>query len=362
MFHSFKVENFRCFRDLTLGTPEQPLGRVNLIAGKNNVGKTALLEALHIHSYPQSCSVPFTIHTQRGLQEQLNFDADLGAWLFHDRHASQGLTLTSRDEKSVQRTLQIWMDDGSAAREQFPQVERIPWAALIESLLKSGGPRLFLRSEVDGQEKFAVGFPSHTHGSKGMTSSGSEAPWAGPSAFIGSGGALAERDLESFSALEFAKRQDELLASLRILEPRLQRLSLLLLDSRPMIHGDLGSRHLVPVALMGEGIRRLLSILLAITTASGGRVLIDEIENGLHYSVLKDVWLAIAKAARTADAQVFATTHSWECIQAAHRAFKDSPPYDFRYLRLDRRGEDIVVRSFDERMLDTVEKSDLEVR
>lgn len=362
MFRSFTVKNFRCFRELSLGTPEKPLGRVNLIAGKNNVGKTALLEALHIHSYPQSCTVPFTIHAQRGLQEQFDFDADLGAWLFHDRRAAHGLTLSSEDEQGVKRTLQVWIDDGAAARELFPQAERLPWGSLIESLNKSGGTRIFLRSEVGGRERFAMGFPTHIAGSKGMTSSGNEAPWAGPSAFIGSGGGLSERDLESFSALESAKRQDELLASLRILEPRLQRLALLLLDGRPMIHGDLGLHHLVPVALMGEGMRRLVSIVLAITTAQGGRVLIDEIENGLHYSVIKDVWFAIAQAARTADVQVFATTHSWECIQAAHRAFKDSPPYDFRYSRLDRRGEDIVVKSFDERMLDTVEKSDLEVR
>jgi AAA15 family ATPase/GTPase len=113
---------------------------------------------------------------------------------------------------------------------------------------------------------------------------------------------------------------------------------------------------------MGEGMRRVLSLVLAIANAPGGVVLIDEIENGLHYSVQADVWKAIARAARDADVQVFATTHSWECIEAAHRAFKEAGPYELRYYRLDRRGSDIGVKSFDERMLDTVEKSDLEVR
>ena len=48
MYKSFNIENFRCFSELTL----KPLERINLIAGKNNIGKTALLEALWIrHGY-----------------------------------------------------------------------------------------------------------------------------------------------------------------------------------------------------------------------------------------------------------------------------------------------------------------------
>jgi AAA15 family ATPase/GTPase len=113
---------------------------------------------------------------------------------------------------------------------------------------------------------------------------------------------------------------------------------------------------------MGEGIRRLMSILLAILNSPGGLVLIDEVENGLHYSVMKRVWQAIAQAARQAHAQLFATTHSWECIQAAHHAFQESGPYELRYFRLDRVREEIVVKSMDERMLTAIEKTDLEVR
>ena len=44
MYKSFRVKNFRCFKDLQIND----LGRVNLIAGKNNTGKTALLEAMYI--------------------------------------------------------------------------------------------------------------------------------------------------------------------------------------------------------------------------------------------------------------------------------------------------------------------------
>src|SRR5262249_6882137 len=162
---------------------------------------------------------------------------------------------------------------------------------------------------------------------------------------------LSERDVEYFSELVTANRQGELLPSLRFLEPRLDRLSLAVLGGKPLIHGSIGLDRLVPLPLMGEGIRRLFSILLAISHVPSGMVLIDEIENGLHYSVMKDVWKAIAAAARQMDVQVFATTHSYECIQAAHEAITASGTYDLRLFRLDRVNDEIQVAAYDQDVL-----------
>jgi len=113
---------------------------------------------------------------------------------------------------------------------------------------------------------------------------------------------------------------------------------------------------------MGEGLVRLLSIILAIAQAQGGTILIDEIENGLHYSVMTDVWKAIADAARRADAQIFATTHSQECIRAAHRAFDSSETYDFRYHRLELVKDEIQAVTYDRETLATSDEMDLEMR
>jgi len=119
---------------------------------------------------------------------------------------------------------------------------------------------------------------------------------------------------------------------------------------------------LVPLPFMGEGMRRVLSIVLAIANAPGGVVLIDEVENGLHHSVLIKVWQAIADAAERADAQVFATTHSYECIQAAHKAFSEKRPSDLRLFRLDRVDSEIRVAAYNETTLETSIDMSLEVR
>lgn len=350
MLCSFRVKNFRCFRELEL----KPLGRVNLITGKNNTGKTALLEAIHLHSYPQNCKLLFDIHTRRGMAEGPPYEGEMAQWLFYDGQAEDGFELLGQTEAGTTRTLRVWFVDVTTALQRFPQVEQL----FAQPAFQGFGSPIVMRTAENGREAFAVGMLTQL----GLAFSGKEAAWQGRSIYLGSAPQSGEGDLQAFSEVEGANRQEEVLASLRLIEPRLRRLSLLLLGGKPVIHGDVGLSRLVPIPLMGEGMRRLLSIVLAIVTAPGGRVLIDEIENGLHYSVQENVWKVIAQAARQADVQVFATTHSYECIQAAHRANKASGSYDLRLFRLDRTKDGIQVGTSDEGILDTAIDMTLEVR
>jgi AAA15 family ATPase/GTPase len=129
-----------------------------------------------------------------------------------------------------------------------------------------------------------------------------------------------------------------------------------------MIFGDIGIGRLVPVPLMGEGMGRLLTILLAIAEAKGGLVMVDEIDTGFHYSILRDVWLAIARAARENDVQILATTHSWECVTAAHESFAASETYDLRIHRLDRIDESVTSVTYDRETAEVAVASGLEMR
>jgi AAA15 family ATPase/GTPase len=107
---------------------------------------------------------------------------------------------------------------------------------------------------------------------------------------------------------------------------------------------------------------RLASLVLAIGNAPKGVVLVDEIENGLHHSILPKVWRAIGEVARQFNTQVFATTHSLECIMAAHRAFSESERYDFRLHRLERINETIRAVTYDQETLEAAIETGLEVR
>ena len=108
--------------------------------------------------------------------------------------------------------------------------------------------------------------------------------------------------------------------ALQAIEPRLQSIEDNSSSGAPMIWGDVGLPELVPLSAMGEGMTRIARLVLAISATPDGLILIDEIESGLHHSVLPKVWKVVDTAAKQFNTQVFATTHSFECIEAAHKA------------------------------------------
>ena len=115
---------------------------------------------------------------------------------------------------------------------------------------------------------------------------------------------------------------------------------------------------------MGEGVNRFAHFIMTMMTKNVRDVFIDEIENGIHYTAQMDVWKAIGRAAREENIQVFATTHSYEMIEAAHKAFKDDDPYEFRFHRLyrDSTTGNIEARTYDEFGVDAAISREREIR
>jgi hypothetical protein len=167
---------------------------------------------------------------------------------------------------------------------------------------------------------------------------------------------------EQFGELEIERKEDVLLKILRLIEPKLNRLSTVLLGGVPMLHADVGIGKLIPVAFLGDGILRLARIILWIIHSSGGVLLIDEVDNGFHHSHLRQIWSAIAASASQFNVQVFATTHSRECIVAAHLAFSETFNYDFRLHRLERDEEGVHAVTYDQESLEAAIESGFEVR
>ncbi len=109
---------------------------------------------------------------------------------------------------------------------------------------------------------------------------------------------------------------------------------------------------------------RLASMLLAMSEIPNGLMFIDEIENGIHYSVQTKVWKAIGQMARELDIQVFATTHSLEMVRAAYEAFSEKDKLDeFRYHRLDRDREgNIEAVTYNESGIEAAMSTNWEIR
>jgi hypothetical protein len=357
MLREFTVRNFRCFDDLTI----QPLKRVNLIAGMNGTGKTALLEALFLHVGPHNPQLPLRINAFRGIEPFGPYAAHMLGALFHWPER-EPLELLSVDELRVRRSLTVRLTEpGEPVRVPSPSGEGEEEALrpIPGTLTTAPGPAgLALEYEDSAGGKassrvdvFGGGFrvePAQLQLPLGV--------------FLGAHRLVATEDVERFSELERKGRQRQVLTTLKVLEPRLKRLAVLATGGTSLIYGDVGIGELVPLQLLSEGLGRLLTILAAIGNAPGGTVLIDEVENGLHHSALVEIWKAIGVAAGRSRTQVFATTHSGECIEAAHRAFAAKRDYDFRLHRLDRIGNKIEVTTYDKESLESALKSQLEVR
>jgi len=128
---------------------------------------------------------------------------------------------------------------------------------------------------------------------------------------------------------------------------------------QPVILCDIGLLELVPLSSLGGGILRLTVLLLSIASARGGMEQIDEVEAELHHSAMSTAWAAIQSVARQFDVQVVATTHSLECVRAAHDAVDET---EFRLIRVEQDGDEIRTEHYDAEPLASALDFEMEVR
>ena len=117
-------------------------------------------------------------------------------------------------------------------------------------------------------------------------------------------------------------RESEVVDAMKLLERDLKSIRFLTSDASRMrsdragvLLGFQGGGRRVPLGSHGDGMRRLLALSLALTQTARGVLLVDEIDTGLHWTVLEDMWRLVVDTARKSSVQVFATTHSLDCIR-----------------------------------------------
>jgi len=362
MYKSFTARNFRCFDKLTV----EPLGWINLITGKNNVGKTALLEALWLHQGYFNPELGLRVNAMRGLGP---VGRDEFLWeLFSEFDPERTIELLSQDSDNRPRSLRITVQEhpisrvslgdareGNENRKEFPVAEAIP----LETTQPVGSEVLLDYTDASGQTSQARAFVE-PHAIRFERSLEIKER-------LGIFLATRRRDnpevpAERFSNLAVVKKQDKIIDILRVIDPRLTSMTVQRRGVVSMLYGDIGMTRLMPVPLMGDGMSRLLEIVLGIPEIQDGIILIDEIENGMHHRVMNRVWKAIADLARDHNVQIFATTHSAECYRAAQEVFRESDQYDFRVHRLERVKDTIQAITYDQETLEAAIEMDVEVR
>ncbi len=316
---AIEIENFRCFKKLRV----DGLSPVTLIVGANNAGKTALLEAIEAVVSESSPFVLYRSSFERGefrrrprsADEQV--DLDISHW-FHGHRGGEGATFriraTGARELALSRTIQRRAGSNVASISRLMLKLEPPGAFGVASLFPSAkeeapnGPADWatLPLAVDGS--LGAGTPSSF-----MTFGERLHP---PVSFLTTDRLLAADLARLWAGVVLTTAEARTVEAMQLVEPAIERIAIAesegTASARVLLRGAPGP---VPLGTLGEGVSRILALALHLATSRGGFLLVDELENGLHWSIMPSVWRFLVETARAFDVQVFATTHSKDCLE-----------------------------------------------
>jgi hypothetical protein len=306
-----KIENFRALRHFGMSG----LGRVNLLVGTNNCGKTSVLEAIHILTEegpePLWASLGRRGEYADGVRA---LEGDV-AHLVHGRVLQPGVAFSIEGANATNRRNLVAAL--VASRDEIH-------SDLIDEDLDSESQTLFeLRWQRDGADSNVVSFPlsrRKTIPFRVRGRAGESEPT--PVNFITTDGLSRDEVVDLFSETALTSDEDTVLEALRTIEPTIERIASIVgrhgrssTETRGGLAAMVGGQR-IPIGSMGDGIWHLLGISLALVRARGGILLVDEIDTGLHYTGLEKMWRLVFETAKRLDTQVFATTHSRDCYEA----------------------------------------------
>jgi AAA15 family ATPase/GTPase len=366
---SLEIKNFRAFQHLTI----ERLGRVNLIVGKNNVGKTSLLEALWLYASRGSSIILQDLLLARdesktpSRQNLRGMDEKLLAtkYLFYGR---EEINIGKQS-----KTIQI----GSASSDDEALYINAGWYALIPEedgsqsleLIKSGenvivddiSLRISVRLGTQQLGLFRFNRPTFR--------AGRFVPDNIPCIRLLTNG-LDRIEIETlWDNIVLTNLEEDVLKALRVISPNIERVNLISsqendLEERiriPIVKLK-GVEEPIPLGSMGEGMHRMFGIALTLVNAKNSLLLVDEIDTGLHYSVQSEMWKLVFETAHRLNIQVFATTHSWDCIEAFQKAAQENEKEEGLLILLQEKKGQIVSTIFDERELGIATREGIEVR
>lgn len=317
MLTSLHLQNFKGFKDTLI--PE--LRKVNLILGGQNVGKTSLLEAVvfvagEVYNTNTAAALSFLPQIFRPCEGH-----DAGRFW-------RGLVGTEKTpiDISVTAIIDSKLYALGGYRAEFgPKITGSPLAFEEVDFEKLHANSLALH--IDG-----LGTVSWASCSTGLLRpAGAEIPHPFPVY-----SKKAAEQVELYGRLVTGKKKKEIIRLLKKIEPRLDSVDAVAPDGEHRVYVELSDGDtLQPLSQLGHGFTRLFELYAGLAVTDSKLALIDEIENGIHYSALPTLFQGIRELSEANGVQSIITTHSAECIKSAYEVFQDKLE-DFQLIRLER--------------------------
>ena len=355
------IRGFRGIQDLSM----ERLGRVTLIAGSNGVGKSTVLDAVRTYAMRGHYSVLAEILGER--EEISRHNHEYGEevlvpdWtaLFYGRHVLPRNPIElGPNGNSKCLTIKI---------TPLSQEQAAKWETRLDESFSPEEARM-LSVIFDDKEYVMPLWPSLGLSGQRALAWQSELPpnirceSVGPS--VPSNSAVARL----WDSVALTNDEDRVLEALRLVFGDTVWRAAVVGDESKSRFGRrvmvriAGQERPVPLRSLGDGAVRLFGVALALANSQGGFLLIDEAENGIHYSIQRDFWRMVLLTAQESNVQVFATTHSWDCVAGFAQAAVEAEGVEGALVRLDSDGENIRAVEYSERQLHVAAEQGIEVR
>ncbi len=353
LIKDLRVKNFKCFRDFEI----KGLKRINLLGGDNNTGKTALLEAIYLHKLIKPSKFLLDeIARMRIGRVRLNRE-DMGIAFYIENLTNYSvpnneisLSLNIENKGKRELNLEFLQDFSNVNGDQTD---------LIETDLNevSGFDAVKLEYKLNGKSIIDDVFPIDKYVRRTFSSAKMESIFNKVELKIVSSRStyrISDSDIAVLYS-EYTRKDTTKNGIINILQAvfsDIRSCDIQLWPSKDAYlsieKNDGGSHH---IGSYGEGLRKCFEYILNAATYNDSLYLIDEFDNGIYYSRLKVFWETLIKVASETDVQVFATTHSRECIEAAYLASVESGDKNLAYFDMQRREGKIEAIPYDEEEL-----------
>ena len=359
MLKSLDIENFRSFKLFKL----QPLGRINLLVGKNNSGKTSILEIIHLLCFPQNLRPLEEMLRRRGeyilegnMQAVYGFDL---CSLFNGHQPAAGSQFSAKatsidvetdglpstqqltvtlSSKNISKYMQLLKSMGDLIQDTSDEetleenAKESPSVAELIRLLKNGEMKtldLILRWSKNENQQVWSSVQPLSEGNYWLADNAKKSLLGtvsqhAPILFVASNSLTIKKMQDLFEQVVLKPEENLIYEALQIIDPNIQRLApIAAIEEKTVTNNQNGfviqfknNDKRLPIGILGEGIGRILGLILALVNVRDGILLIDDIDTGLHYTTMYKLWKLVWETANKLNVQIFATTHNSDCWQS----------------------------------------------
>lgn len=358
MLKNFTIKNYKSIKDLEI----KKLNRINLLIGRNNAGKSNILEAILLFatrfssaSIVKILSLHKDIYLERGMNGRIRVSSSVENFLSLITDRSQremrqcGIELKGNDETVTFRSYKVEKNE----KDGETYIKFLPFSESelnINSEEVQEMQRVSVEKELDETPNFRI-LSIKRWVDDGVVDT--------RCLYVN----CTSRDSDNFDALwnqiVLSPIKSEVIKALQLIAPEIEDVAIIRepnrAESLPYVRIN---EEKIPLHSMGDGIAHIFNIMIALVNVKDGILLLDEMENGLHVRTLEKLWAIVNDLSKQLNVQVFVTTHSNDCI----RAFRENAREDGCVISLNRQDEEISYQRFGFKTVDKLLADNIDVR